>query len=78
MFLQDCLTFPDLPTTTYIYIPGESYKAGVGTITKKKFGIDSTYSPQGTGKVKTTLVSLGWQQNTVPLQSVQVLRNGNE
>ena len=51
MFLQDCLTFPDLPATAYIYIPGENYKTGVGT-KMKNFGIDSTYFPQGAGKVK--------------------------
>jgi len=66
MFLQDCLTFPDLPTTTYIYVPGESYKAGVG-INMKNFGINFIDFPQETGKVKTTLVSLRWQQNTLPL-----------
>lgn len=44
----------------------------------KKYLIDSTYFPQGTGKVKTTLVSSARQQNALSLQSIQVLRNGKE
>lgn len=43
----------------------------------KIFGIGSTTFPQGTGKVKTALISLDWWQNTLSLQSIQVLKNGN-
>lgn len=66
MLLQDCLTVPDLPTTTYAYTPGKSYQAGMNA-NVKIFGIGSTTFLQRTGKQRQ--VWSAWTGSKMPCHS---------